>query len=91
MTKLLSGVGVEESVFLCGNMNGHVGCDPAGFESEHGGNGFGKRNTEDEMLLEFAMTMELIVCNTFYTKQKKQANQKTLWLTMKPRRKRRKQ
>src|SRR5206468_1491119 len=68
MTKLLSGVGVEESVFVCGDMNGHVGCDPAGFESEHGGNGFGKRNTEGEILLEFAMAMELIVCNTFYTK-----------------------
>src|SRR5206468_11931780 len=68
MTKLLSDVGVEESVFVCGDMNGHVGCDPAGFESEHGGNGFGNRNTEGEMLLEFAIAMELIVCNTFYTK-----------------------
>src|SRR6201986_2446934 len=30
--------------------------------------GWGKRNTEGEMLLEFAMPVELIVCNTFYTK-----------------------
>ena len=70
MTKLLSGVGVEESVFVCGDMNGHVGCDQEGFESEHGGNGFGKRNTEGEMLLEFAMAMELIVCNTFTQKMR---------------------
>src|SRR5206468_934019 len=70
MTNLLSGVGVEESVFVCGDMNKHVGCDPAGFESEHGGNGFGKRNTEGEMLLEFAMDMELLYATPFTQKMR---------------------
>ena len=34
----------------------------------HGGNRYGKRNVEGEMVLEFAMCMELVVCNNFFKK-----------------------
>ena len=39
-----------------------------GFEEFHGGHGFGSRNVEREMLLEFADAMDLEVGNTWFTK-----------------------
>ena len=39
---------------MCGDFNGHVGKDEEGFDVVHGGMGFGSRNVEGEMLLEFA-------------------------------------
>ena len=35
----------------------------------HGGNGFGVRNTEGEMLLEFAHAMDLAVANTWFMEE----------------------
>ena len=42
-----------------GDFNGHVGKRIDGFESIHGGNGFGERNVEGEMLLKFCDEKEL--------------------------------
>ena len=49
---------------VCDDMNGHAGS----FEGVHGGCGYGVRNTEGEMLLEFADAMDLVVTNTWFTK-----------------------
>jgi hypothetical protein len=65
MTQLLSGIKDDENIFVGGDLNGHVGRDADGYDGVHGGYGYGKRNTEGEMMLEFATAMELIVCNTF--------------------------
>ena len=35
----------------------------------HGGNGFGDRNAEGEVILEFATCLDLVVANTFFTKE----------------------
>ena len=40
-------------VFGLGDFNGHVDEEIEGFEGVHGGNGIGKRNAEERMLLEF--------------------------------------
>ena len=40
-----------------------------GFEGVHGGNGFGDRNAEGEAIFEFAMCFDLVVANTFFTKE----------------------
>jgi len=69
MRQLLSSTEETESIFVGGDLNGHVGEGVDGFDGVHGGNGYGKRNTEGEMLLEFAMAMDLIVCNTFFKKE----------------------
>src|SRR5664279_2616401 len=53
-------------------MNGHVGAEADGFEGVHGGKGFGVRNVEGEMLLEFAHAMGLAVCNTWFMKMDSQ-------------------
>jgi hypothetical protein len=69
MLNLLTSIKAEESVIVGGDMNGHVGHDVEGFEGVHGGNGYGVRNIEGEMLLELAMAMDLVVCNTFFRKE----------------------
>src|SRR3989454_12270292 len=48
LDSVISGVGDEEMVILCGDFNCHVGEHADGVERVHGGKGFGKRN---EMLL----------------------------------------
>jgi hypothetical protein len=58
----------DEKLVLCRDLNGHVGVEAVGFEEVYGGHGFGNRNLEGEMLLEFAETMDLIVTNTWFQK-----------------------
>src|SRR5260221_942362 len=65
----LMGMDARERLVVCGDMNGHVGATSDGFEDVHGGNGFGIRNVEGEMLLEFACAMELVVANTWFKKE----------------------
>ena len=43
--------------------------DVNGYEGVHGGNGFGDRNAEAEAILEFATCFDLVVANTFFTKE----------------------
>ena len=68
VVKLLSSVSEDECIFVGGNLNEHVGEGSDGFEGVNGGHGYGKRNTEGEMLLEFAVAMDLVVGNTFFAK-----------------------
>jgi len=58
-----------EYLFLCGDMNGHVGMESNGFKGVHGGNSYGARNIEGEMLLEFAEAKQLVVLNTAFKKR----------------------
>ena len=67
--KVLTDIGDSEMLVVCGDMNGHVGAKAEEFEGVHGGNGFGNRNIEGEMLLEFAQAMGLIVTNTWFQKR----------------------
>ena len=66
--EVLLAVDAKERLMVCGDMNGHVGTGKDGFEGVHGGYGYGVRNTEGEMLLEFADAMDLVVANTWFTK-----------------------
>ena len=45
-----------------GILNGHVGAEVDGFEGVHGGYGFGRRNVDGEMLLEFADALDFASC-----------------------------
>src|SRR3989454_5910736 len=69
LDSVISGVGDEEMVILCGDFNCHVGEHADGFEGVHGGKGFGKRNEEGEMLLEFACSRDMIIANTWFDKE----------------------
>ena len=65
---VLKGVSKNEKLLVCGDLNAHVGAEADGFEGVHGGKGFGVRNTEGEVLLEFADAWGLTVCNTWFIK-----------------------
>ena len=58
----------SEDLIVCGIMNCHVGLIADGFESVYGGRGFGNRNAEGEMFLEFADAFGLRIVNTWFVK-----------------------
>jgi len=70
LAKTLTDLGKKpgEMVVVCGDFNGHVGERVEGCEGVHGGKGFGKRNMEGEMLLEFAGAHQLAIMNTWFDK-----------------------
>ena len=49
----------KEIVIPCGDWNGHVGREAAGYEGVHGGSGYGERNADGDRVLEFAGAMIL--------------------------------
>ena len=51
------------------DMNGHVGRDADGYGGVHGGMGFGTRNAEGEIILEFGDAVGMVLCNTFFKKE----------------------
>ena len=67
--KLMKETSVSEVVMVCGDLNGHVGEKSDGYWGVHGGKGFGSRNLEGEMLLEFAEAEEMAIMNTWFDKQ----------------------
>ena len=68
LREVVSGIDSDERMLICGDLNGHVGSEIDGFESVHGGFGFGKRNVEGEMILETADALDLAVLNTWFRK-----------------------
>ena len=48
---------------------GMLGREVDGFEGVHGGYGFGRRNVDGEMLLEFADALDLAIVNTWFKKE----------------------
>ena len=53
----MGSAGVGELVLSMGDFNGHVWKWIEGYECVHGGNGIGKRNVEEKVLLEFITQM----------------------------------
>ncbi|KAK6762979.1 hypothetical protein RB195_023618 [Necator americanus] len=60
----------EDVLPIGGDFNGHVGSRKDGFESCHGGYGFGARNDDGLRILEYAAASDLIIANTQYRKRK---------------------
>ena len=58
-----------EGLFICGDPNGQVGEMADGYSGVHGGYGYGSRNMEGELVLEFADARELVITNTWFTKR----------------------
>ena len=68
LVKIVSEIDDGEKLQFGRNLNGHVGAGVEGFEDMHGGFGFGKRNVEGEMILEFADAWNFVVANTWFKK-----------------------
>ena len=56
-------------VVFAGDMNGHVGSSNVGYDGTHGGFGYGSSNADGSRILEFADGLNLVICNTLFTKQ----------------------
>ncbi|XP_026450530.1 craniofacial development protein 2-like [Papaver somniferum] len=70
---LVRSVPLKEKLFVGGDLNGHVGSDCApGEERVHRRLGDGTRNHPDETIMDFAVSADLAVTNTFFTKRQDQ-------------------
>jgi hypothetical protein len=58
-----------ELIMLGGDLNRHVGSGSDGYERLYGGFGFGKRNKEGDMILEFCAALDLVLGNNLFTKR----------------------
>ncbi|XP_056685835.1 uncharacterized protein [Spinacia oleracea] len=57
----------SEKLIIGGDLNGHVGSSRDGFESIHGGFGYGERNEAGNAILDFALAYDLGIMNTCAT------------------------
>ena len=62
-------MGADETLVICGDLNGHIGKLANGYEGVHGGYGYGLRNKEGEHILRFAVAHNLVVGNSYFTKK----------------------
>ena len=59
----------NKMVVFAGDMNGHARSSNAGYDGTHGGFRYGSRNADGSRILEFADGLNLVICNTLFTKQ----------------------
>ena len=69
----------NEMVVFAGDMYWHIGSSNVGYDGIHGGFGYGSRNTDGSRILEFADGLNLVICNTLFTKQLSQAGNICGW------------
>ncbi len=65
----VSDISENDPVIIGGDMNCHVGSDRRGVEDVMGPNGFGDRNREGEMMLEFCQSKSYRILNTMFKKE----------------------
>ena len=56
----------QDSMILCGDWNGHIGCDRKQYETVLGIHSIGNRNEEGKRILDFAVVNNLCIMNAFY-------------------------
>ena len=61
------------------DFNGLTGNNADRYEAIHGGRGFRRCNLEGDRILEFAVTYNLIVSNSLFTKRESQVKLITSW------------
>jgi len=50
-------------------MNGHIRTSNVGYDGTNGGFGYSSRNADGSRILEFTDGLNLVICNTLFTKQ----------------------
>ncbi|XP_026444841.1 uncharacterized protein LOC113345263 [Papaver somniferum] len=66
---MVSGVPPSEKLFVGGHLNGHVGSCGLGYDRVRGGFGLENRNQAGEDILNFAVSFDLMIANTFFEKK----------------------
>ncbi|ESO11932.1 hypothetical protein HELRODRAFT_167026 [Helobdella robusta] len=59
----------SETILIGGDLNGHVGEKTDGFDTVHGGFGYGERNEDGNRILEFAESHGFCSLNTYHRKR----------------------
>ena len=63
-------VGVEERCIVGGDLNGHVGQNNDVISRIHGGYGYEEGNAEGERIIDFAVSSDMVIANTFFNKRR---------------------
>ncbi|XP_016557802.2 uncharacterized protein LOC107857511 [Capsicum annuum] len=71
LDEVVRGMPSLERIVIAGDFNGHIGIVPGGYDDVHGGFGFGYRNEEGAVLLDFVRAFGLLVKDLFMKKSKK--------------------
>ena len=50
----------KDIVIPCGDWNGHIGREAAGYEGAHEGYGYGERNADEDRVLDFAVANDFV-------------------------------
>ncbi|XP_016549155.1 uncharacterized protein LOC107848967 [Capsicum annuum] len=69
LDEVIRGVASPEKILIGEDFNGHIGSLPMGYDDVHGGFGFGDRNNEGAVLLDFARAFGLVVVNSSFPKK----------------------
>ena len=72
----LSDVVYQDRMILCGDLNGHIGCDRKQYESILGIHSIGNRNEERKRILDLSVANNFCIMYTFYDHRE---NQKWTW------------
>ncbi|XP_064078499.1 craniofacial development protein 2-like [Macrobrachium nipponense] len=65
-------VPADERCLVGGDLNGHVGQNNHVISRIHGGYGYDERNAEGERIVDFAVSKDMVLANTFFTKRQEQ-------------------
>ena len=66
LSMLLKKLEEKEIVVIAGDFNCHVGSNPENYEYQLGGYGYGVRNKEGEMILQFCAAMNMTAWKTLF-------------------------
>ena len=65
----MQGIPGREKLFIGGDLNGHVGTSRYRFDSVNERFDFGERNESGNSILDFALSYDLILANTWFRKR----------------------
>jgi hypothetical protein len=69
LDEVVQSIPYAEKLFIGDDLNGHMGFERTGFENVHGGQGFGDKNEAGTDILNFALTYDLTIANTWFKKR----------------------
>ncbi|XP_063545741.1 craniofacial development protein 2-like [Cydia strobilella] len=68
LSDLMQSYPLDETNYVAGDLNGHVGSTSPCHQRVHGGQGYGNQNAQGVDILNFAVTHDMAIINTFFIK-----------------------
>lgn len=68
MGTLVQGIPDDQQIFICGDLNGHVGKDNDSFDPIHGGYGY-IRNNGGKAIQDFILACDIVVGYTYFERK----------------------